>query len=43
MGKEKEAELWAAARQFVERINQAHPREQTGVKGEGDLESMEVD
>ncbi|OJJ62201.1 hypothetical protein ASPSYDRAFT_55118 [Aspergillus sydowii CBS 593.65] len=43
VGKEKEAELWAAARQFVERINQAHPREQTGVKGEGDLESMEVD
>lgn len=43
MGKEKEAELWAAARQFVERINQAHPGGQTGVKGEGGQESMGVD
>ena len=43
MGKEKEAELWAAARQFVDRINQAHPSEQTGVKGEGGQESMDVD
>lgn len=43
VGKEKEAELWAAARQFVDRINQAHPGEQTAVKGEGGQESMEVD
>ncbi|KAL4872699.1 hypothetical protein BDV12DRAFT_193044 [Aspergillus spectabilis] len=43
VGKEKEAELWAAARQFVHQMNQAQPGENGRVKVEGGQESMEVD
>ncbi|KAL4993419.1 mediator complex protein-domain-containing protein [Aspergillus recurvatus] len=43
VGKEKEAELWAAARQFVQRINQANSEDKATVKVEGGQESMEVD
>ncbi|RDW70800.1 mediator of RNA polymerase II transcription subunit 11 [Aspergillus mulundensis] len=43
VGKEKEAELWAAARQFVQRINQASPGDEAKVKTEGGQESMQVD
>ncbi|KAL4749076.1 hypothetical protein BDW72DRAFT_142333 [Aspergillus terricola var. indicus] len=43
VGKEKEAELWAAARQFVQRINQANSEDKATVKVEGDQETMEVD
>ncbi|KAL4982817.1 mediator complex protein-domain-containing protein [Aspergillus falconensis] len=43
VGKEKEAELWAAARQFVQRINQANSEDKATVKVEAGQESMEVD
>ncbi|KAL4907493.1 hypothetical protein BDW74DRAFT_125041 [Aspergillus multicolor] len=43
VGKEKEAELWAAARQFVQRVNQAPSADNAKVKTEGGQESMEVD
>ncbi|KAL4979433.1 mediator complex protein-domain-containing protein [Aspergillus desertorum] len=43
VGKEKEAELWAAARQFVQRINQANLEDKVTVKVEVGQESMEVD
>ncbi|KAL3481154.1 mediator complex protein-domain-containing protein [Aspergillus californicus] len=43
VGKEKEAELWAAAREFVERMDQSHPGDKGGVKVEGDKENMDVD
>lgn len=43
MGKEKEAELWAAARQFVQQIHQANSEDKATVKVEGEQETMEVD
>ncbi|KAL6229855.1 hypothetical protein BDW75DRAFT_224221 [Aspergillus navahoensis] len=43
VGKEKEAELWAAARQFVQRINQVNSEDKATVKVEGGQESMDVD
>jgi hypothetical protein len=43
VGKEKEAELWAAARQFVQRIHQVNSEDKATVKMEGDQETMEVD
>ncbi|KAL4740993.1 mediator complex protein-domain-containing protein [Aspergillus similis] len=43
VGKEKEAELWAAARQFVQRIHQANSEDKATVKVEGDQKTMEVD
>jgi hypothetical protein len=43
VGKEKEAELWAAAREFVQQTNQSHPGDQAKVKIEGGQEKMEVD
>ncbi|KAL4782913.1 mediator complex protein-domain-containing protein [Aspergillus varians] len=43
VGKEKEAELWAAAREFVQQMNQAHSGDKAKVKVEGGQESMEVD
>ncbi|KAL5332775.1 mediator complex protein-domain-containing protein [Aspergillus crustosus] len=43
VGKDKEAELWAAARQFVQQVNQGQPGEHGKVKVEGGQESMEVD
>lgn len=42
MGKEKEAELWAAAREFVQQINQARSDDKAKVKVEGE-QSMDVD
>ncbi|KAL4884354.1 mediator complex protein-domain-containing protein [Aspergillus karnatakaensis] len=43
VGKEKEAELWAAARHFVQNANQAQTGKDGRVKVEGGQESMEVD
>ncbi|KAL2863947.1 mediator of RNA polymerase II transcription subunit 11 [Aspergillus lucknowensis] len=43
VGKEKEAELWAAAREFVQRMEQAQPGKKASVKVEGGQENMEVD
>ncbi|KAL2821712.1 mediator complex protein-domain-containing protein [Aspergillus cavernicola] len=43
VGKEKEAELWAAARDFIQRTDQSHPADKGRVKIEGDQENMEVD
>ncbi|KKK17833.1 hypothetical protein P175DRAFT_0172415 [Aspergillus ochraceoroseus IBT 24754] len=43
VGKEKEAELWAAAREFVEEINQSSSRDRSGKLEDGVEEKMEVD
>ncbi|OJZ92521.1 hypothetical protein ASPFODRAFT_123542 [Aspergillus luchuensis CBS 106.47] len=42
VGKDKEAELWAAAREFVERISKP-ASVSSGAKTEGEQEKMEVD
>ncbi|KAL3454741.1 mediator complex protein-domain-containing protein [Aspergillus insuetus] len=43
VGKEKEAELWAAAREFVQQMEQAQSGDKDRVKVEGGQENMEVD
>ncbi|KAL3461064.1 mediator complex protein-domain-containing protein [Aspergillus heterothallicus] len=43
VGKEKEAELWAAAREFVQQMERTQSSDKDRVKKEGGEESMEVD
>ncbi|CEL06197.1 hypothetical protein ASPCAL07304 [Aspergillus calidoustus] len=43
VGKEKEAELWAAAREFVQQMEQVQSGDKDRVKVEGGQENMEVD
>jgi hypothetical protein len=43
VGKEKEAELWAAARDFVQQMEQVQSGDKDRVKVKGDQENMEVD